>query len=362
MNLVSSLPFTPTATLFVAMMAIATLRATFVGLGECVRVLNRFPAFGIDLGDLLGNETVVAQHPLDVPTPEHRQINTFCSSHRSKRRCQALADPLVVQMNAMQSQNALDPRDDPGSLVHEVFALAAEPLGILFLDTLDAHRAGHAVIVGKPSSQRPAHTFGVEPIGLGHAPATRTQKACRIGDDRRDAARNQRPGDPEPVVSASWHTVTENERDSRRSALNPEPVQKCLQPIDVPGGHGVDARIVRARRQEGANPGRFAQLKRNTADIVDLVVHCRHTRSLLRSHQFDEGGTFVCQPASKDLLQPAPPHSAFAGRTSDGVYCYGGNDGATGAVRTNKIHVSQAAKLSRKADSPPDAAGQCHPV
>nr|CAD6423834.1 IS3 family transposase [Rhizobium sp. Q54] len=50
------------------------------------------------------------------------------------------------------------------------------------------------------------------------------------------------------------------------------------------------------------------------------------------------------------LLQPATPALGLRRQDAHRGLCYGGNDGETGGVETNPIHLSQAAKLSHQAD------------
>ena len=52
------------------------------------------------------------------------------------------------------------------------------------------------------------------------------------------------------------------------------------------------------------------------------------------------------------LLQPETPALDLRRQDTPRGLCYGTNDGATGGIETNPIHLSQAAKLSHQAGPP----------
>src|SRR5690606_8552836 len=58
------------------------------------------------------------------------------------------------------------------------------------------------------------------------------------------------------------------------------------------------------------------------------------------------------------LLQPATPPLDLRRQDTRRGLCYGRNDGEIGGVKTNPIHLSQAAKLSHQA-GPPQSAQPC---
>src|SRR5690606_34872234 len=55
------------------------------------------------------------------------------------------------------------------------------------------------------------------------------------------------------------------------------------------------------------------------------------------------------------LLQPATPPLDLRRQDTRRGLCYGRNDGEIGGVKTNPIHLSQAAKLSHQAGPPQKA-------
>ena len=129
-------------------------------------VRQRLAAIGIHLSDLLGEEGMVAQHALDLAPQERRQRPPIPGQHPVEAGAEAFPDALGRDADTVQREEALDAADDPGALLHQMLALASDPLRVLFLNRRDTDLSRGIAIAREPCPQRSRHPLGIEAIGL----------------------------------------------------------------------------------------------------------------------------------------------------------------------------------------------------
>ena len=186
----------------------------------------------------------------------------------------------------MQRQEPFDAPNDADARFDEVLSLSFNALRVFLLDARNEHITCHLAIPRQPGAQCACHAFSIDPISLGPAATARHQETRRIEHNRADAARNQKPCKPDPIV-----TDLETENDVQRATqmmlcLGLAAVENADQPIDIASLNLVYDHLAVAWSRKPTYPARLAQLERRAAYIACINVR-HHWRSSRVDHKGD---------------------------------------------------------------------------
>jgi len=164
-------------------------------------VVEGFLSIGLDLRDLSRDHLVAREHAVDVASEEWRKRAAVTGLHRFEPFSDALADAFAGQPNSVERQKSLDPSNDAGALLNQVFSFSFDSLCILLFDSRNMNLARHSAITRKPCAQCACHAFRIKAIRLGAAATARHQEARRIENNCANATRDQKPGKPKTIVA-----------------------------------------------------------------------------------------------------------------------------------------------------------------